>query len=138
MLVHVLLFDSGTDNEGIHSLELNDKTVILAFEDKDDAERYSILLEAQDFPKPLVERLEFDEVKQFCDESNYEMKFVEAGFIPKSQEDRLSIAPPESNKDVSNWNKSVALDNEIRTANQSKDLKDNELENLRKRLEKLI
>jgi hypothetical protein len=28
---------------------------------------------------------------------------VPAGFVPQSQEDRLLIAPPERNMDVSNW-----------------------------------
>ena len=45
MAVHVLLFDAGSENEGIHSLELNGTTVVLLFEDKDDAERYAGLLE---------------------------------------------------------------------------------------------
>ena len=44
MLVHVLLYEAGTESEGIHSLELKGKTVILMFEDKDDAERYCGLL----------------------------------------------------------------------------------------------
>ena len=53
MLVNVLLYEAGTESEGIHSLELKGKTVILMFEDKDDAERYCGLLEAQDFPIPV-------------------------------------------------------------------------------------
>ena len=50
MRVHVLLFDAGTDSEGIHSLEIAGRTVVLLFENPDDAERYAGLLEAQDFP----------------------------------------------------------------------------------------
>ena len=38
---------------GIHSLELAGQTVVLMFENRDDAERYAGLLEAQDFPTPL-------------------------------------------------------------------------------------
>ena len=53
MLVHVLLYEAGTESEGIHSLELKGTPVILMFEDKDDAERYCGLLEAQDFPTPV-------------------------------------------------------------------------------------
>ena len=52
MRVHVLLFDAGTDSEGIHSLEIAGRTVVLLFENPDDAERYAGLLEAQDFPVP--------------------------------------------------------------------------------------
>ena len=58
MLVHVLLYDAGQDSEGIHSLELSGQTVVLMFENCDDAERYAGLLEAQDFPTPTVEALE--------------------------------------------------------------------------------
>lgn len=101
--MHVLLFDAGSDQEGIHSLELNGRTVVLLFADPDDAERYAGLLEAQDFPVPSVERLGRDEVELFCREAGYEARFVPAGFLPKSDEDRLLIAPPERNMDVSTW-----------------------------------
>ena len=60
MRVHVLLFDAGTDSEGIHSLEIAGRTVVLLFENPDDAERYAGLLEAQDFPVPTVEALDRD------------------------------------------------------------------------------
>ena len=103
MPVHVLLFDAGTDQEGIHSLELNGRTVVLLFEDSDDAERYAGLLEAQDFPVPTVEPLEREEMELFCSEAGYEARFVPAGFLPQSAEDRLLIAPPERNMDVANW-----------------------------------
>ena len=54
MTVFVLLYNSGTDKEGIHSIELKGRTIVLMFEDKDDATRYCGLLEAQDFPLPTV------------------------------------------------------------------------------------
>jgi hypothetical protein len=95
MSVHVLLFDAGSDNEGIHSLELNGTTVVLLFEDRDDAERYAGLLEAQDFPAPTVEAIERREMEEFCTSAGYEARFVPAGFLPQTAEDRLLIAPPE-------------------------------------------
>jgi hypothetical protein len=104
MTVHVLLFDAGTDNEGIHSLELGGHTVVLLFEDPDDAERYAGLLEAQDFPLPSVEALEREEMELFCAQAGYEARFVEKGFLPQSPEERLWISPPERNMDVSRWN----------------------------------
>ena len=103
MPVHVLLFDAGTDQEGIHSLELNGRTVVLLFEESDDAERYAGLLEAQDFPVPSVEPLDREEMELFCSEAGYEARFVPAGFLPQSAEDRLLIAPPERNMDVTKW-----------------------------------
>ena len=103
MAVHVLLFDAGSENEGIHSLELNGTTVVLLFEDRDDAERYAGLLEAQDFPMPTVEAIERREMEEFCSSAGYEARFVPSGFLPQSAEERLLIAPPEKNMDVSNW-----------------------------------
>ena len=103
MPVHVLLFDAGSDQEGIHSLEISGRTVVLLFEDRDDAERYAGLLEAQDFPVPTVEPLDRQEMEQFCREAGYEARFVPAGFVPQSPEERLLIAPPERNMDVSHW-----------------------------------
>ena len=108
MPVHVLLFDAGSDQEGIHSLELNGRTVVLLFEDRDDAERYAGLLEAQDFPVPTVEPLDREEMELFCSQSGYEARFVPAGFLPQSAEDRLLIAPPERNMDVANWQEQQA------------------------------
>ncbi len=108
MPVHVLLFDAGSDNEGIHSLELNGATVVLLFEDRDDAERYAGLLEAQDFPLPTVEALDRAEMEQFCAQAGYQARFVPAGFLPQSPEERLLIAPPEKNMDVSGWQEQEA------------------------------
>ncbi len=103
MTVHVLLFDAGSDQEGIHSLELQGRTVVLLFEMRDDAERYAGLLEAQDFPTPTVEALDRGEMEAFCREAGYEARFVPSGFLPQSAEDRLLLAPPEHNMDVTNW-----------------------------------
>ena len=103
MLVHVLLYDAGQDSEGIHSLELSGQTVVLMFENCDDAERYAGLLEAQDFPTPTVEALDQDEVELFCTEAGYEARLVETGFVPTTDDERLMLAPPSSNRDVSNW-----------------------------------
>ena len=103
MLVHVLLYDAGQDSEGIHSLELSGQTVVLMFENCDDAERYAGLLEAQDFPTPTVEALDQHEVELFCTEAGYEARLVETGFVPKSDDERLMLAPPTANRDVSNW-----------------------------------
>ena len=103
MSVHVLLFDAGSENEGIHSLELNGTTVVLLFEDRDDAERYAGLLEAQDFPAPTVEPLDRAEMEEFCSNAGYESRFVPAGFLPQTPEERLLIAPPERNMDVTSW-----------------------------------
>jgi len=103
MNIFVLLYNSGTDKEGIHSIELKGRTIVLMFEDKDDAIRYCGLLEAQDFPLPTVETINIEEIKDFCIKLDYECKLVERNFVPKTAEDRLLISPPQKNLEVENW-----------------------------------
>ena len=135
MPVHVLLFDAGSDEEGIHSIELGGRTVVLLFEDADDAERYAGLLEAQDFPLPTVERISREEVELFCAQAGYEARFVPAGFLPQSDEDRLLIAPPPRNLEVDQWKEAsvTASEEEARPGRL-----DPELEAFRRRLEGLL
>jgi hypothetical protein len=136
MPVHVLLFDPGSDQEGIHSIEVNGQTVVLLFEAADDAERYAGLLEAQDFPVPCVETLERGEVELFCEQAGYEARFVPAGFMPSSEEDRLLIAPPVNNMDVDRWKEqNVAEANPPPADGPSEDA---EVEAFRRRLEGLL
>ena len=111
MNIFVLLYNSGTDKEGIHSIELKGKTIVLMFEDKDDAIRYCGLLEAQDFPLPTVEKINIDEIKDFCKKLDYECKLVEKNFVPKTPEDRLLISPPQKNLEVENWDSKDDIDN---------------------------
>ena len=130
MLVHVLLYEAGTESEGIHSLELKGATVILMFEDRDDAERYCGLLEAQDFPTPSIEELKRVDIETFCVEAGYEARFVEKGFIPSTEEERLMIAPPLSNLEVGTWNNHDSLNNKSSSNDQ--------LEDIKRRLEDLL
>ena len=130
MLVHVLLYEAGTESEGIHSLELKGNTVILMFQERDDAERYCGLLEAQDFPTPSVEELSRVDIETFCIEAGYEARFVEKGFIPRSDEERLMISPPLSNLEVGNWQNQENINDSSSTNDQ--------LEDIKKRLENLL
>ena len=103
MNIFVLLYNSGTDKEGIHSIELKGRTIVLMFEDKDDATRYCGLLEAQDFPLPTVEMIDIEEIKDFCINLDYEYKLVVKNFVPKTPEERLLISPPQKNLEVEYW-----------------------------------
>ena len=138
MRVHVLLFDAGSDSEGIHSLEVGGRTVVLLFENLDDAERYAGLLEAQDFPVPTVESLDREEVELFCSDAGYEARFIEAGFVPSTDEERLFMAPPEANKDVSNWQDQDGSVPEPVQDDESQVDSNPELDALRQRLEGLL
>ena len=147
MRVHVLLFDAGTDSEGIHSLEIAGRTVVLLFENPDDAERYAGLLEAQDFPVPTVEALEREDVDLFCLEAGYEARLIESGFVPNNDEERLFMAPPQSNRDVSNWKDDAVSDDAMaqqqaaepaRQGLETEPSSNPELDELRRRLEGLL
>ena len=126
MDVFVLLYNFGTEKEGIHSIELKGRTIVLMFEDKEDAERYCGLLEAQDFPLPTVQLINIDEIRDFCNKLDYESKLVEKNFVPKSAEDRLLISPPQKNLEVENWNPDETKDNNI------------DLNSIKEKLEKLL
>ena len=103
MKIFVLLYNPNTNNEGIHSIEIKGRTIVLMFEDKDDAERYVGLLEAQDFPAPSVEKVNLEEIKDFCNRCDYETRIVTKDFVPKTLEDRLLLTPPQKNLEVDKW-----------------------------------
>ena len=139
MLVHVLLYDAGQDSEGIHSLELSGQTVVLMFENRDDADRYAGLLEAQDFPTPSVEALDREEIELFCREAGYEARFVSDGFVPKTDDERLMLAPPSANRDVTNWQESELDQSQAGEASSKEsDSAVKDLDDVRRRLEGLL
>ena len=124
MKIFVLLYNPNTDNEGIHSIELKGRTIVLMFEEMDDAERYVGLLEAQDFPTPSIESVNLEEIKEFCNRCDYETRIVTKDFVPKTLEDRLLLTPPQKNLEVDKW--------EDRKNN------DDNLDDIRENLEKLL
>ena len=139
MFIHVLLYEIENGDEGIHSIEINGTTIVLMFEEKDDAERYCGLLEAQDFPCPTVEIVNRSEIELFCENSGYEYRLVEKGFRPKSQEDRLLLSPPQSNLDVTDWTNHESRDpinQKEELHNQNNDFSN--LDNIKKNLEDLL
>ena len=126
MKIFVLLYNSNSENEGIHSIEFKGKTIVLMFEDKDDAERYCGLLEAQDFPIPSVEPIEIKEIEEFCRQCDYNTRLVEKNFIPKTEEDRFLLTPPQRN-----------IDNERLDINQKQE-NSFDINSIKENLEKLL
>jgi hypothetical protein len=144
MRVFVLLFNAGTDNEGIHTIRMGDRNLVLMFEDEDDATRYALLLEAQDFPAPNVESIPREEIEDFCRQSpGYDSKLVPAGFVPQSEEERLLLAPPEVNLQETDWDErektnSVSADDRPAPDDDEGTMSQRELEAMRRRLEGLL
>ena len=125
MLVHILLFNAGTDNEGIHTIQLGDRNSILMFQDEEDAIRYAGLLEAQDFPEPKVEAIDSEEVEQFCRQADYDWKVVEPG--------ELEI-PPAKNVEDLNWEQEL----DSTSSEEAETMPNDELERIRRQLEGLL
>lgn len=129
MRVYILLFNAGTDNEGIHTIQMGDRNTILMFKDEDDALRYSVLLEAQDFPEPKVEAIDSEEVEQFCRQADYDSKLVESG--------QLEI-PPEKNVEDLNWEDKENTRDSPPEEDTEDSMASDELERIRRQLEGLL
>ena len=123
MQVWVLLFNANTDNEGIYTLEIEGNNIIVAFEQEDDAIRYAGLLEAQDFLSPTVERIDKQDLEEFCEESNYDLNIVPTDAL---------LVPPEKNVDKTDWS-------ENRKSSEPEDeVEDPVIAMMRRRLENLL
>ena len=85
-----------------------------------------------------MEGLDREEVELFCSDAGYEARFIEAGFVPSTDEERLFMAPPEANKDVSNWQDQDGSAPEPVQDDDSQVDSNPELDALRQRLEGLL
>jgi Protein of unknown function (DUF3110) len=137
MRVFVLLFNARTENEGIHTIQMGDRNKVLMFESEDDATRYALLLEAQDFPTPAVEVLDSEEIEEFCRSADYDWEIVKEGMF---------VIPPDKNVDNTDWKEDgeysdpeaeTEVETEIETETDSQ-MSASELEILRRRLEGLL
>jgi tetratricopeptide (TPR) repeat protein len=77
--VYVLLYNVGTDNEGIHTITDQEKQTILMFESSADATNFARQLRKQNFPVPSVEGMSVEEIISFCEEVGYDWEFVPEG-----------------------------------------------------------
>lgn len=118
--VFVLLFNAGTENEGIHSLKVGDRNVVLMFVSEDDATRFALMLEAQDFPTATVEEIEAEEIEEFCRDAGYDCQLVEEGML---------AMPPETNVEQTDWQAD---------ADRVKEPEMSDLDRIRRQLEGLL
>lgn len=122
MRVFVLLFNARTENEGIHTIQLGDRNKVLMFESEDDAIRFGLMLEAQDFPEPTVEPIDEEEIKEFCDSVDYDWELVPAGALE---------IPPANNVTQIEWQSQPEPKSDT-------DVSQSELDSIRRRLEGLL
>ncbi|MEA5514595.1 DUF3110 domain-containing protein [Nodularia sp. UHCC 0506] len=142
MRVFVLIFNAHTENEGIHSIRVGDasssqsgavRNKILMFESEDDALRFALLLEAQDFPTPTVEMLDAEEIKGFCESAGYEWEIVPANSD--------LILPPEMNLENTDWQIDAQKEDSYQSdpvPPAAPEMSDSELENMRRKFEGLL
>ena len=130
MRVYVLLFNAGTENEGIHTIQVGDRNTVLMFEEEDDATRFGVLLEAQDFPSPSVEEIEEEEIQEFCRSVQYEWQLVRSGDL---------AVPPEHNVEQTDWQVDQKPE-EVpdQKPEEASDFSNDELDSIRRRLEGLL
>ena len=129
MRVYILLFNAGTNNEGIHTIQIGDRQKILMFQQEDDATRFAMMLEAQDFPEPKVEEIDSEEVKAFCEKADYDCELIEPG--------QLAL-PPETNIEKTDWQKEEDKSATAASESESTSMAESELERIRKQLEGLL
>ncbi|WP_416671730.1 DUF3110 domain-containing protein [Egbenema bharatensis] len=132
MRVYVLLFNARTENEGIHTLKAGDRDVILMFESEDDATRFGLMLEAQDFANPTVEALESEEIEEFCQDAGYDCKLIPEGTL---------TVPPETNVEQTDWDPNAEPQPDRasdRSTDSPSELSSTELDDIRRRLEGLL
>jgi hypothetical protein len=133
MRVFVLLFNARTDDEGIHTIHQGDRNKVLMFESQDDAERFAMQLEAQDFPVPAVEAMDAEEIKGFCESADYDWEIVPA--------DGTLVIPPEINLEETEWNPDGNNDpSSSDQTSQSDDsqLSESDLDSIRRKFEGLL
>ena len=137
MRVFVLLFNAGTDNEGIHTIREGDRNKILMFESEDDATRFALQLEAQDFPTASVEEVDAEEIKEFCQGAGYEWELI--------HENEALVLPPEKNVEETDWQvdgENEKNDTEEKSIyaeeDEEREMSDAELDSIRRKLEGLL
>lgn len=126
MQIYVLLFNARTENEGIHTLNVGDRNVVLMFESEDDATRFSVLLEAQDFSAPTVEAFDFEDIEEFCQSAGYEYKLVPEGML---------AVPPQRNLERTDWQPDASPG---QAPEEDAEFSTSELDAIRRRLEGLL
>lgn len=139
MRVFVLMFNARTENEGIHTIRKGDRNTILMFESEDDATRYALLLEAQDFPTPTPEAIDAEEIQQFCESAGYDWEIV-------PENSNSVVTPPEVNVEETDWQPDAQKEDDIpedfldssQEPPEEPELSNSELDKIRRQLEGLL
>lgn len=95
--IWVIMFtNTKNGSDGLYSLTIDTENIVLGFENKQEAHRYAICLEAQNFPSPQVCDLDPDALREFCLGAKIKLGFVPAGVM---------LVPPDESavEDLDSW-----------------------------------
>ncbi|GAB0497415.1 hypothetical protein MMPV_008748 [Pyropia vietnamensis] len=94
--LHIIVFPSSTRSgesssaDGVYTLQLDAVNVVVTFAQGEDAERFALMLQAQDFPAPgvpmTVTAVKRTELQDFCDQGGHRLGFIPADAV---------VIPPE-------------------------------------------
>ncbi|NES46822.1 MAG: DUF3110 domain-containing protein [Moorea sp. SIO2C4] len=107
---------------------MGDKQTVLMFEKEDDATRFALLLEAQDFPTPTVEAIDLEEIEEFCQSAGYESELVSEGML---------AMPPETNLEKTDWQPDLKKTEEP-DLKKTEESEISDLDRIRRQLENLL
>jgi len=110
--VWALLFNPGSDEEGIYSRRLGMTNLVLTFEEEDDAERYAEMLVATDFPSAAPVEVSSATLVEFCHEGGHMIGLVRAGSL---------IMPPDETVEEFDWAPGSARTAEVEAIGMAQD-----------------
>lgn len=131
----VILYSSRDRKDGVYSLSLGGENIVLAFQERAEAQKYAKMLEAQDFPSAKVCRFDSAELREFCQRENLRL-----GFVPRGS---LVDPPTESAiSDKSHWHIGSSDDTNTEPTNGDNDgssgLSQEEIDLMKRRLDNLF
>lgn len=125
--IWVIIFTNSTDGtEGVYSLSIGNDNIILAFQERQEAQRYAVVLEAQEFPEPQICEMDPRELRDFCLDSGFKLGFIPTGMV---------ITPPEESAidDMDKWRGTSSNDSE-----ESTGMSDEDIDAMRKHFDSLF
>eukprot|EP00558_Chaetoceros_sp_UNC1202_P013531 CAMPEP_0197255562 /NCGR_PEP_ID=MMETSP1429-20130617/72477_1 /TAXON_ID=49237 /ORGANISM="Chaetoceros sp., Strain UNC1202" /LENGTH=218 /DNA_ID=CAMNT_0042718885 /DNA_START=301 /DNA_END=957 /DNA_ORIENTATION=+ len=89
--VHIILFNPGTDREGVHTIEFpkdSGNNMILAFESRSECDQFSASLREQQFFDPTPQEMKLVPLEDYCEQIGVKIQVVPKG---------MQLQPPKEN-----------------------------------------
>lgn len=121
--VWVILFTNRDGTDGIYSLSLGTDNIVLVFQERIEAHRYAMCLEAQKFPRPQICEMDPEEIRNFCTDEGLKLGFIPSGMV---------ISPPEESAidDLDKWRGKPGSEESVGMSEQDIEAMRNRLDSL--------